>query len=233
MSLRILTYHRVHNDDDVTNPDDPGRVNLSEFRQQMEYLAEGGFQTVTHREIAAWLLHDESLPPRPVAIDFDDNRLNVFENAFPIMRDLGFAGTVFTVTDLADGAPLPEMDHYPAMRWDRLLELRDAGWCIAPHTCTHRYFTTTTVEEARQEMIQSYRRVREVTEEETPYFAYPGGCWNHELEAIAKEYFRTTRHWHHEDVPPITRDHDPYRLPGVNVALDMTMERFRGLLMQS
>ncbi len=228
--LPILTYHRVHRDDDVTVVDDPGRVNLSEFEKQMRHLADAGCVTVTHRDIAAWLLDGAPLPDRAVAVDFDDNRLNVFENAWPIMRDYGFGGTVFTITDLADGGPVEKMDHYPAMQWPRLLELRDAGWCIAPHTRTHRFLTEIPLDEARLEITQSYDRVREMTGEDVPYFAYPGGYWNEDLEAIAKQLFRTARHWHRTDAPKATVDCDPYRLPGVNVAMDMTMGRFRGIV---
>ena len=231
--LPILTYHRVHNDDDVTVPDDPGRVNLSEFTKQMQHLAECGRQTVTHSQIAAWLLEDKAIPDNAVAIDFDDNRQNVFDNAWPIMHDLGFVGTVFTITDLADKKPLPGMEMYLAMDWCTLNELCDVGWCIAPHTCTHTVLTQTDLDTARQEMQQSCDRVREMTGIDSPYFAYPSGCWNQDLENIAKTIFKTARHWYpiqDVDVPPVTSDCDPYRLSGVNIALDMTFERFRGLV---
>lgn len=220
----------MHHNDNITVPNDPGRVNLSQFKQQMQYLSNGGFQTVTHRQIAAWLLDDKPLPPHPVALDFDDNRLNIFQNAFPIMSQFGFTGTVFTVTDLADGQPLPRMDQYPAMRWDQLLKLQDAGWCIAPHTRTHRFLTEISLTEARQEMDHSYQRVRQMTGEDTPYFAYPAGLWNEDLETIAKQIFRTTRHWFLAENPPVTHDTSPYRLPSINIAMDMTMPAFETLM---
>ena len=42
--LPILVYHRVHLDDDVTEPNDGGRTDLTLFTQQMKYLKEEGFQ---------------------------------------------------------------------------------------------------------------------------------------------------------------------------------------------
>jgi peptidoglycan/xylan/chitin deacetylase (PgdA/CDA1 family) len=126
--LPILLYHRVHHDD-VTVPADGGRVNLSEFKHQMRRLRQRGACTVTHAGIADWLVDGTSLPCPAVEIDFDDNRLNVFENAYPVMRELGFRGTVFVITDLADGQCVFGEGDYPAMTWDHLAELRDAGWC--------------------------------------------------------------------------------------------------------
>jgi hypothetical protein len=49
--LPILVYHRMHFDDDVTEPNDDGRTDLSLFKRQMRYLKDEGFQTVTYREI--------------------------------------------------------------------------------------------------------------------------------------------------------------------------------------
>ena len=64
---------------------------------------------------------------------------------------------------------------------------------------------------------------------DAPYFAYPAGLWTDELEALARELFRTARHWHQDNAPLVTSHTDPHRLPGVNVAMDMTMQRFRSL----
>ena len=40
--IPILTYHRVHLDHEITLPDDRGRVNLSQFQRQMDYLVAAG-----------------------------------------------------------------------------------------------------------------------------------------------------------------------------------------------
>jgi len=107
--IPILVYHRVHRPDEVTVSNDGGRADLPEFERQMKYLEESGVQTVTHAQIAAWLRGEVDLPERVVAIDFDDNRLAVMENAFPVMERYGFKGTVWVITDLADGKDLPGM----------------------------------------------------------------------------------------------------------------------------
>ena len=88
LKVPILCYHRVHRDDDC--PPTPhagaycGHVSLSAFQRQMQYLAQERFTTVTHRDLAEWLLAGRSLPERAVAVDFDDNRIHVMENACPV-----------------------------------------------------------------------------------------------------------------------------------------------------
>lgn len=236
--IPILTYHRIHADEDISVPDDTGRVDLSEFLRQLDALVQAGISSVTHHDLAAWLYDDRELPERAVALDFDDNRLNVFENAFPAMQERDLHGTVFTVTHLADAKPLPHMEAYPSMLWQHLTRLRDAGWCIAPHTMRHLHLAgpergIKSIDEARLEMEGSLERVREMTGVDAPYFAYPVGSCDEELEATAKTLFKTARHWQASephDIPVVTKGTDPYRLTGINVAFDMTPERFKQIV---
>ena len=238
-NIPILTYHRVHADEDITPPNDLGRVDRSVFRRQMQYLAESNLRVVTHRELAAWLYDGRDIPERAVAIDFDDNRLNVFENAFPLMRELGFPATVFTVTDLADNSPHigNRMDVYPWMTWDHLKQLHDTGWCIAPHTVTHPWLAgpdrTISDDDVQRELAESRRLVEQRLGFDAPYFAYPAGYWDEHVESMVKTLFKTARHWQLEstsDWPTVSRDCDPYRLFGINIAMNTSWDTFRSIV---
>ena len=234
--IPILTYHRVHPDDETTAPGDLGRVDLTMFKRQMNHLATLGVETVTHHEIAAWLYHNEPVPERAVALDFDDNRFHILEHAFPIMAELGFRGTVFVVTDLAEGNPNIRcgMDRFPAMHWDHLRQLHEAGWCIAPHTVSHPIMAGPSRmvrddAEIRHEMTESLRLVEQRIGVSAPYFAYPAGHWDTSVEAIAKRIFKTARLWQMETLehwPVTTRETDPFRLIGINIAMNITLDMF-------
>ena len=63
-NIPILTYHRVHPDHETTVPNDEGRINLGEFRRQMEYLDAQGYTAVTHHDLAGWLYDGTTLPQR-------------------------------------------------------------------------------------------------------------------------------------------------------------------------
>ena len=234
ISVPILVYHRVHADDEVTVANDFGRVNLSEFQRQMQYLQQSGISVVTHREIADWLLEGTDLPARTVAIDFDDNRLNVLENAYPVMREYGFCGTVFVITDLAESKQVFGPDDYPAMTWQHLAQLRDAGWCVAPHTRRHLWLAgpqraPKDDSEAWDEMAQSKQILEQRLGMPSPFFAYPSGSCNVAVETMARQLFRTARLWHTAvDGPwPMNgKETNPHRLIGINISLGLPFERF-------
>lgn len=231
----IFAYHRVHLDDDVTVENDLGRINLSVFRQQIEYLTSEGVSTVTQCDIADWLYDGKALPERCVALDFHDNRLNVLENAYPLLAERGMRATVTVITDLADGKDVFRPDDFPAMNWQQLGQMRDAGWCITPHTCRHTHLAGPDRMPQDDQVIwtelrESRRIVAERMGVDSPYFAYPSGSWNHRIEAMVKEVYRTALHWHRDmstDEWPLTTERiNPYRLSGINVASNMPLEIF-------
>ena len=241
----ILVYHRVHSDDDPSMPPvSPdihcGHVTLSTFRRQMAALADRGFTTVSHEQIGNWLYGQEDLPEGPVAVlDFDDNRLNVFENALPVMKEYGFTGTVFVVSRLADGN-LPGFQTYPRMNWDHLGKLLDFGWEIAAHTATHKFAAQLLrgfsgpdgVKRLIEEIVECNEAIERHLGIKTAHFTYPGGDWDQAAEAFIVRYYKTARHWVCDDRPYEynTYETNPYRLQSINISMHMSEKRFLGLL---
>ena len=59
-------------------------VTASVFRRHMAALAERGFTTVFHNDLAHWIYDGREPGGKVAAIGFDDNRLNVLANALPV-----------------------------------------------------------------------------------------------------------------------------------------------------
>jgi len=240
MRVPILCYHRVHRVEDAPAVPEEGycgHVVVEAFRRQMEALAERGFRTATHRELAGWLLDGEALPERTALIDFDDNRLNVYENAFGIMRELGFTGTVFVISQLAAGVDLGDMSHpYPAMGWEELEVLANAGWTMGAHTRTHVELDKLIAEEdgrarCEREIAGSREEIEGRLGGPVEWFAYPVGLWTEEVEGIVKGSFRTARHWSEKgEAVYNTRATNPYRLGANNINARVGFEDFTGIL---
>ena len=242
--IPILCYHRVHRDDDpATPPVTPGKycghVTCSVFRRHTAMLADRGFTVVTHQAIVTWLYGEEELPPGPVAcIDFDDNRLNVLENAFPVMKEYGFRGTVFVVSRLAAG-DLPDMQLYPWMNWEHLGRLMDAGWTIGAHTASHRMLAQLYKgangldgpKRVHEELVNCNEAIERELGIRPNHFAYPSGDRSEEVEALVARHYRTARDWFGDDqLKWNTCATHPYRLAGVNVSMNMTDAMFSRLL---
>jgi len=71
-------------------------VTRLEFRKQMEYLATH-YNTITLEELVEWHSGNKELPPNPCIITFDDGYVDVYENAIPILEELGLKATLFVI----------------------------------------------------------------------------------------------------------------------------------------
>jgi len=239
----ILVYHRVHPDDDappIVAGEYCGHVLLSNFVRQMRYLDKHGFSVITYRELYDWLQDKASLPPRPVLIDFDDNRGVVYDYAAPVLAEYGWPATCFVITALADGK-LPEIPHegwYSAMNWQQLAQLCEAGWTIGAHTQTHANLRKLD-EAGYQDRIEAeLRGCCEDIERElgcTPFcFAYPQGQWNEAVEAVVSRFFPIARHWH--EFSPfhyVTKSTNPLRLPAHNISEQLSFADFVAFVEQT
>jgi peptidoglycan/xylan/chitin deacetylase (PgdA/CDA1 family) len=100
-SFQILVYHRVN--DERTNFF-PG-VPVDRFRKQMEVLARNA--TVLPLGELVDRVRGTDLPPRSVAITFDDGYRDNYECAYPVLRALQLPATIFLATNPLDtGAAL-------------------------------------------------------------------------------------------------------------------------------
>lgn len=88
--LCIINYHRVL---EFSNPLLDSEPDVGTFRWQMELLAEC-FNVLPLSE-AVEALRTEAMPPRAVAITFDDGYRSVHDIALPILRELSLPATVF------------------------------------------------------------------------------------------------------------------------------------------
>src|SRR5262245_11013158 len=87
----VLIYHRVHSGSPLFSIE---RSTPEAFRRQMTYLARE-FHVLPLHDIVRRLRAGDPLPPRPVAVTFDDGYADNYTVAYPILRELGLPATIF------------------------------------------------------------------------------------------------------------------------------------------
>jgi peptidoglycan/xylan/chitin deacetylase (PgdA/CDA1 family) len=132
----ILCYHNIIAGTEADRSDNLGlHMPLATFSRQMRWLA-GTYQIVPLAELIGRLSNRGSLRGL-AAVTFDDGYAGVFENAWPVLRDLGIPATVFVVAE-APGRderfwwddPDVLRAYSPARREDWLTTLRGDGATI-------------------------------------------------------------------------------------------------------
>ena len=115
----VLCYHAVSSDWPASLA-----VSPENFRAQLESLVRSGYDGVTFSQMVAG-----ETPPKAVAVTFDDGYRSVYEQAFPILTEVGFPATVFVPTALVGQShPMswPGIDRWSGTPYER--ELNSVSW---------------------------------------------------------------------------------------------------------
>jgi peptidoglycan/xylan/chitin deacetylase (PgdA/CDA1 family) len=183
-----MTYHHVDNVSD-THPQRNLYIKQEEFRRQMEFLRKKGYTVVSLDDIKASLSGEKIIPPKSVAITFDDGFEDNYLNAFPIIREYGYPATIFVIA----GKIRTEKETYSREEGNRYLSLRQmqdmtrSGVTIGSHGLTHRRLARIPPEEARREIFES----REILEQSLGcpirWFCYPFGSFSKSVVSLVCE----------------------------------------------
>ena len=181
--VRILFYHRISDDRDEL------AVTPRRFREQMAFLAAGGYSAVGVGEIAAFLRAGR-VPERLVGLSFDDGYRDVAENALAELERHGFRATVFAATGIIDGTSRFEWYERqpPVLTWDEIVRLdREGPLEFGAHTVTHRNLLALDEDEARREIEESKRVLGERLARPVEAFCYPAGLFTEREERLVAE----------------------------------------------
>ena len=149
----IVTYHRVA--PHVRRVPPPSHnVTPERFREQIEGLLRRNFNVWPLRRIVHNAAEGSEIPPRTIAITFDDGFESLFIHAWPILRELSVPATVFLNTGYLDSSnPFPfdtwgaewkdcvPPESYRPLTSEQCRELQVGGLIdLGAHTHTHADF---------------------------------------------------------------------------------------------
>lgn len=105
-------------------------VGVNYFGEQMQYLKDKGYNTVTISDLINFFDSGAAIPRKSVLITFDDGYEDFYLDALPILKQYGFKATVFTPTGL--------MDNPDYLTWQQVIDASNAGILFGNHTWSHR-----------------------------------------------------------------------------------------------
>ena len=134
-----------------------------DFRHQLEWLDQNGYQAVTLEQVEDAWFRGGTLPPKPVVLSFDDGYRPQFTFALPQLRKHGWAGVLNLK---AEGSDLYESN---------VKAMIAAGWELASHTVNHSDLTTLGAEELEFEVDESRKMLQREFHVPVKNFCYPAG----------------------------------------------------------
>jgi hypothetical protein len=172
-------------------------VGRGDFRRQMDWLQDHGFEAVTLDLVQDAWYRGGTLPPKPVVITFDDGYRPQFTFALPTLRRHGWAGVLNLK---AEGSDLYRSN---------VEAMIAAGWELASHTIDHSDLTTLDAAGLKRELSESRQILRGDYGVPVRNFCYPAGRFDDEVIAAVRAagYEGATT-----EIPGYARRGQPYRL---------------------
>jgi peptidoglycan/xylan/chitin deacetylase (PgdA/CDA1 family) len=168
VAVPVLLYHsiseRAHRNE--------GRWTVSPraFAVHVETLQAAGCTALKVTELAACLRGEQVLPPRPVAVTFDDGYADVVE-AVALLVDRGLASTTFVTSGSVGAAGM--VSHHA------LAELRGMPSAeVGAHGVRHRRLDELAPEHVADEVRGSRAQLEELLQAPVTAFAYPHGAYD-------------------------------------------------------
>ncbi len=164
----VLMYHRLTG----RTGEHPVSLSVARFREQLRWLGRLGYRTVSPVAAADALRAGRPLPPRTVALTFDDGYLDTLTVALPLLLEHGFTATCYLVAG-AVGGRVTWTDPAPLMDWAGVRAWLAAGMEVGAHSMTHADLTTLEAPALRAEVADARAYLQDRLGVPVASFAYP------------------------------------------------------------
>ena len=162
--IPVLMYHSIDHNDRVSKLS----VSPESFRRQMEFLRAHHYNIVDLETIQRYMQRKEKVPPKTVAITFDDGFYNNYQNAFPVLKEFKIPATMFVIVDKI-GQP-------GWMGWNELKEMSGSGLVtIGSHTLSHPWLTALGTKALHAELDDSKQILERQLGRKVDFLCYPMG----------------------------------------------------------
>lgn len=154
-------------------------ISEDRFEEQMKYLYQQGYKTISPDELLDCLDKKILLPSKPVMLTFDDGCLSNYTIAYPILKKLGFAAIFFITTNWVGQSN--------RLTWENIKEMNSGGMKFGSHGVTHRYLSELNSDQITFELEHSKKILEEKIGTQINFLSIPGGHYSNKVKEIAKK----------------------------------------------
>lgn len=186
-TVAILGYHNIYDSKEETIEYNQFIIDKSNFEEQMKYLKDNNYKTLTLDEFYCWKKGDCKFGRKTVMITFDDGYYYNYKYAFDILKKYNLNAVVFFVGEIAqnsDNDKDKNLNSYMSLETIKKAKKEYNNIEFASHTFNmhgDKNVNNMTKEEINDD-IKKFNAIYE-----TSYIAYPGGNYNNDFIELLKQ----------------------------------------------
>ena len=186
LHVPILMYHEIAGPGET---DSPLAVGPRAWAEQLTYLHDEGYRTITAAALSAALSGHGHLPNRAIVLTFDDGYEDFHSRAMPWLERYGFTATLFVTTGWVRDAGSLATGRRPGhmLSWTQIAEAADAGIEIAAHSRLHPQLDQLPRKLLHDELYTSKAQLEDNLGSSVVGLAYPYGYSNNRVRQVARD----------------------------------------------
>lgn len=180
IQVPVLIYHHFYKDEDKEKyePAKDYSVRISVFEEQLKYLYNNGYKSLTPDELLCWKEEKCEINPKSVLITIDDGQKSVLELAKPILKKYGYKAISFVISSrMPEKKENYDPSKYQYISKEELKENDTIKWG------SHSHKMHEMIDNTKKLYTMSYDEIeKDVSESRkilnTEYFAFPFNTYN-------------------------------------------------------
>ncbi|MHB9094639.1 MAG: polysaccharide deacetylase family protein [Eubacteriales bacterium] len=179
--IPVLMYHKVS---PYYYHGGPGlRITPDFFEEQVRYLKERGYHTVSLDQLIDFWDKKAALPSKPIVLTFDDGYEDNYRFVFPILKKYRYTATIFLVYNDIGGYNAWDSKNNLVQRirllsWVEIRAMQKSGISFQSHTLNHPDLTALNPIDAEKEVRESKAKLEKALGKPVCFIAYPYGRRN-------------------------------------------------------
>ena len=171
----VLMYHSIDYSEKTTKLS----VSPENFERQMEFLRKSKYNVVGLDKLIPYIKKKEKIPPKTVAITFDDGYYNNYRYAFPVLKKYNLPATIFVIVN--------KIGKEGWVDWGQLKEMADSGIIlIGSHTKSHLWLPSLGQKRLEEELAGSKKILEDRLRLKANLLSYPIGAFDERVKEAAK-----------------------------------------------
>lgn len=180
LKMPVLYYHHI---EPVLISKTERRLSLAVspevFTNQMQYLADRGYQTIFAEDLVSAIMRKTTLPEKTIVITIDDGYADAYDYAFPIAKNYGVKLNLMISTGL--------VENKGHLSWSQIKTMVGSGLIhVYNHTWSHAELTKSNEPKITMEIMTAKQQLEDHVGTIFPLLIYPYGAYNTTVVNIAR-----------------------------------------------